>query len=317
MTEKIVLASDLGGTNLRMAAVTETGEILYRTRRSTPRAESAGAIILKIVEAANECRENVARFGEIKSLAVAAPATVNAEKGIILKAPNVPCLSGFHLTAALSKELGLPVILENDANAAAIGEQAFGAAKNFQDAIVVTLGTGVGGGIIIGGRIVRGRDGTAGEIGHICVEPEGVPCGCGSRGCLEQYSSATAIVRLARELANRFPNSVLPDKSGLTSADIYAAGVGGDELARQAFRRMGFYLGIALAGLINVLNPEIIVIGGGASAGWDLFIPAVEEQIELRAYPEPAKRAQLARAVLGDAAGILGAAHLAWLCGCG
>jgi glucokinase len=155
-------------------------------------------------------------------------------------------------------------------------------------------------------------DGTAGEIGHICVEPLGEPCGCGSRGCVEQYSSATAIVRLTRELENLYPKSVLLNKSRLTSLDVFDAGKQGDELALEIFRKMGFYLGIALADLVNVLNPEIIVIGGGASAGWDLFIGHVQDQITKRAFDEPAKRAKLVRAQLGDDAGILGAAKLAF-----
>jgi glucokinase len=156
---------------------------------------------------------------------------------------------------------------------------------------------------------LRGADGTAGEIGHICVEPFGAPCGCGSRGCVEQYSSATAIVRITRELENQYPRSILRNKASCTSLDVYEAGQTGDELALEVFRRMGFYLGVALADLVNVLNPDAIVIGGGAAAGWDLFVDHVREQIDARAFREPALRAKLIRAALGDDAGILGAAR--------
>ncbi|HEY0048813.1 MAG TPA: ROK family protein [Pyrinomonadaceae bacterium] len=309
---EIVLACDLGGTNLRMAAVDEQGNIHHRLKVETPKTERAGEIVRVTVEAANKCAAAVKKIGEVKALAAAAPATINTEKGLILKAPNVPALDGCRFAAVLSNELNLPCVLENDANAAVIGEHAFGAAKGFRSAIAVTLGTGVGGGIIIDNKILRGADGTAGEIGHICVEPFGVPCGCGSRGCVEQYSSATAIVRLAQELENQYPKSVLRSRSHLTSADIYKAGKAGDDLALEVFRQMGFYLGIALAGLINVLNPEVIVIGGGAGAGWDLFVPHTIEQIRQRAYREPAERAKLVKAELGDDAGILGAAQLAF-----
>jgi len=310
--EKIVLVSDLGGTNLRMAVVNRHGEVLFRTRRSTPKADFAAEIVSLFVEAATECLEKTRGKGEVFAISAAVPAILNIEDGIILKAPNIPLLNGFRFAKALEDSLNLPCILENDANAAAVGENWLGASKDFRNSIMVTLGTGIGGGIIIDGNVLRGADGTAGEIGHICVEPFGVPCGCGSRGCVEQYSSATAIVRLTRELEENYPKSILQDCPKLTSKDIYEAGLQGDELAREVFRRQGFYLGIALADLINVLNTEVIVIGGGAAAGWDLFIPQMLEQIRQRAYREPAERAKIVRAKLGDDAGILGAANLAF-----
>jgi glucokinase len=312
MDRKIVIACDLGGTNLRMAAIDSEGNILYRTKRDTPKADRADDIVRALVDSAAECRENVKDFGRVLAIAIAAPATVSSEKGIILKAPNVPALDGFRMVAALENELNIQALLENDANAAAVGENWLGASKGFDNSICVTLGTGVGGGIIIDGKVLSGVDGTAGEIGHICVEPFGAPCGCGSRGCVEQYSSATAIVRQTKELAAQYPKSEMQHKPRLTSKDVYEAGVAGDELALEVFRRQGFYLGIALGGLINVLNPEVIVIGGGAAAGWDLFMPQLQEQIENRTYREPRLRARLNKAVLGDDAGILGAAKLAF-----
>ncbi len=310
--KEIVLAADLGGTNLRMAAVDRDGKILYRTKRATPRVEKAEDILFAIVESADECCKNIKEIGEIKAIGVAVPSGVNYEKGIIIKAPNVPCLDGFRMSAALSSELNLPVALENDANAYAIGEQTFGAAKGFCSAIAVTLGTGVGGGIILDDKIIRGIDGMAGEIGHITVEPFGVSCNCGGRGCVEQYSSATAIVRLTRELENQYPKSSLQNKIRLSSADVFEAGMKGDELALEVFRQMGFYLGVALSSLINCLNPEVIVIGGGASAGWNLFINHVNDQIKTRSYRVSGERAKIVKAICGDDAGILGVAKLAF-----
>jgi len=310
--KKIVLACDLGGTNLRMAAIDRQGAILYRTKRDTPKSDRADEIIRTIVEEANECREATKKEGTIEAIAAAVPATVNVEKGILMKSPNVPCLDGFRMVAALENELSIKAVIENDANAAAVGENWLGASKGCRNSIMVTLGTGVGGGIIINETVLRGIDGTAGEIGHICVEPFGEPCGCGSRGCVEQYSSATAIVRLTREKESLYPKSELINIPRLTSADVYEAGKRGDELALEVFRQMGFYLGIALVDLINIMNPEVIVIGGGAAAGWDLFIHHVEDQIRTRAFLEPGMRAKLVRAELGDDAGILGAARIAF-----
>lgn len=309
---EIVLACDLGGTNLRMAAINADGSVLYRTKYATPRGDNAEQIVDAFASAAEECIGAVADKGNIKALSAAVPSGIDYKNGIVVKAPNLPALDGFRLAPTLTSRIGLPVILENDANAAAIGEQAFGAAKGFNSALMVTLGTGVGGGVIIDGKILRGADGMAGELGHICVEPFGYPCGCGSRGCIEQYSSATAVVRMTRELEGQYPQTKLRDKSPLTSADIYEAGLQNDELALEVFRLMGFYLGVALASFINVINPEIIIIGGGASAGWDLFLPHTKEQIQKRSYGVSAERVKIVRAELGDDAGILGAAHLAF-----
>ena len=312
MNREIILSADLGGTNLRVAAIDRSGSILFRTKRDTPRTEEAQDIISLIADEAEECRRAVESEGQISGIGTVVPGTVNAERGTILQAPNVPALNDFNIIEEIEKRLHIPAFLENDANAAAIGENWCGASKGFQTSICVTLGTGVGGGIIIDGKILRGIDGTAGEIGHICVEPFGAPCGCGSRGCVEQYSSASAVKRLAYALSENFPDSPLLKNDNLTALEIYQAGKNGDALALEVFRQQGFYLGIALAGLINVLNPEIIVIGGGAADGWDLFLPFTEAEIKSRSYREPAKRAKIVRAELGDDAGILGAARLAF-----
>ena len=311
MSKEVVLAVDLGGTNLRMATVNRQGTILYRTKRETPRGERAEEIVQAIVQTVGECREKNPDF-RVRAISAAVPGTVKVNDGVIMKAPNLPALNGFRITAALENELGIKAILENDANAAAIGENWLGASKGFADSICVTLGTGVGGGIIINGKILRGVDGTAAEIGHVCVEPFGVPCGCGSRGCVEQYSSASAIVRLARELETQYPKSILNGNVRFNALEVYEAGTKGDELALEVFRQMGFYLGIALSNLLNILNPEVIVIGGGASAGWKFFMPHTQETIHQRAYREPAKRAEIVQAKLGDDAGILGAASCAF-----
>jgi len=308
--KKIVLSADLGGTNLRMAAVDCNGKILHRTKLRTPKTNESASIVQVIVESAIECRQK--SHGEVFAIAAAVPGTVDIKKGVIVTAPNLSALNGLQISKVLEKKLNLPCLLENDANAAAIGENWLGASKSFQDSIFVTLGTGIGGGIIINGKVLRGIDGTAGEIGHLCVEPNGAECGCGSRGCVEQYSSATAVVRLARELSKQFPKSNLNIDPTVTSLEIYGAAKAGDKLALEVFRQQGFYLGIALAGLIDILNPEIIVVGGGAAAAWDLFMPHTVEQIHKRAYQVPAKRAKIVRARLGDDAGILGAARLAF-----
>lgn len=221
-------------------------------------------------------------------------------------------MDGFHLTEALSHALKRPTILENDANAAAVGEMWQGAARGRRTIVCVTLGTGVGGGIILDGKLWHGVTDSAAEIGHMCVDPfGGVACGCGSRGCLEAYASATAIVRMTREAKPRHPSSLLQNDDELTAETIYRAGIEGDELALEVFRRMGVYLGIGLANLINILNPEMIVIGGGVVNAWDLFEKDLNHQVAERAFPLLADQVKIVPAECGDDAGLLGAANLA------
>lgn len=306
-----ILAADLGGTNLRMAVVDLEGEILYRVRRATPPSRTREPITQLIAEVAEECRNAVSESFTVTSFGFAVPAVVQGQTGTILSAPNLPDLDGYDFGAALSQRLSLPVIIENDANAAAVGEHWRGASQGARTVIHVTLGTGVGGGLILNDEPWRGIDGTAGEIGHICVEPFGAKCGCGNNGCLEQYASASAVVRMATEILAEYPGSKIADLAEITAHDVYQAGVDGDEAAVEVFRKLGFYLGVALGGLVNVLNPEVVVIGGGASNAWDLFEKPLAAEVKKRAFDSPAERAKIVRATIGDDAGILGAALLA------
>ena len=306
----LVFAVDLGGTHLRAALVDGNGEIRFRFKQNTPHTESPDDIVQAIVAAVRSCEVD----GSASAVSVVVPGTVNVEKGAIVRAPNLSSLNRFCLSAALERELNLSAFIENDANAAAVGELWQGAGRGHHSVICLTLGTGVGGGIILADKLWRGADGSAAEIGHMAVDPFlGVACPCGSRGCLEVYASATAIVRMAREAQSHYPNSIVRQDDALTSREIYAAGIKGDELAQEVFRRMGVYLGVGLANLINLLNPEIIVLGGGVVNGWELFEKHMHQEIARRAFPLPAARVQIARAECGDDAGLLGAARLAFL----
>ncbi len=302
MMKKIALALDLGGTNIRLAAIGEDGTVYSRSRSATPKQSTSGEIVDIIVSLADQCRHNVPVDSTVFAIAAAVPATIDMAAGVLTKLPNLRALEGVCLRDVLSERLGLPAILENDANAAAYGENWLGASRGVDDSICITLGTGVGGGLILNGRPFRGKDGTAGELGHVCVESQGVPCGCGGRGCVEQYASATAIVRMAGEAGMHVK----------TSFDVYNAAIGGDASAIGVFDKMGSYLGIGIASLINALNPEMVVIGGGVAAAWDLFAPAVAREIHVRSFREPAERAKIVGAELGDDAGILGAARSAF-----
>ncbi len=313
-TLKRVFAADLGGTHLRSAIVDQTGKIGFRLKQSTPPAQKSKEIVDALVAAVRECeQQNTTGEYTIDAVSVVVPGTVNVASGVIVKAPNLSCLNGFHLTEALSRALKRPTILENDANAAAVGEMWQGAARGRRTIVCVTLGTGVGGGISLDGKLWQGVNYSAAEIGHMCVDPfSGVACGCGSRGCLEVYASATAIARMTREAKPRHSHSRLQTDDELTAEAVYRAGLEGDELALEVFRRMGVYLGIGLANLINILNPEMIVIGGGVVNAWDLFEKDMNRQVAERAFPLPADQVKIVPAECGDDAGLLGAAKLAF-----
>lgn len=301
--EDLVLAGDLGGTNLRLAAVTATGAILDLAKRAVPRDVSPAALLRQIEEMAADLRLDPDKTS-LSGVALTAPAPVPKEfDGILTKLPNLPSLVGMNLKSELERVFRLPVTMENDATAAGIGEHWIGASHGVENSVCITLGTGIGGGLIINGEPIRGKDGIGGEVGHMCVEPDGHPCGCGSHGCIEQYASATAIVRIARE------RGLEAD----TARDVYDAVNSGDAEAAGVFRTMGKYLGITLAGIANLLNPEMFVICGGVTEGWDAFASHVSDEIRRRAYPAASDRAVLVKGELGDNAGLLGAARSAFL----
>ncbi len=312
----LVCAVDLGGTNLRAANIDRDGRVHERVKKSTPKSDNAEDIVSVIASAVRQCEaESEKRGGQVQAASVVVPGSVHAETGVVINAPNIPCLPGYKLGTALGNELGRRVLLENDANAAALGEIWQGAARGYRTIICLTLGTGVGGGIILDGKLWRGVDGTAGEIGHMSVEPfGGVKCKCGNFGCLEVYASATAVVRMTREQLAQHPSSRLYSipSDQLTSEEVHRAAVEGDPLALEVFHSVGVHLGIAMASVVDIFNPEMIVVGGGVSAACDLFGGYAKEEVMKRAFPVPAQRCLITKAECGDDAGLLGAALLAF-----
>jgi glucokinase len=308
-SESLVFAVDLGGTHLRVALVDDTGRILKQLKQETPKGDCADDIVTALVKAAEgwDCHKL-----PVIAASIMVPGPVDSEKAVILQAPNLPSLLNFPLKTELEQKLGWPVFIENDANAAAVGEMWMGAARGCHNVVSVTLGTGVGGGVILDGELWRGSHGSAGEIGHTTVDPfSGLKCKCGNTGCLELFASATAIVRMTRESLSSFPQSKLK-LDQLTAEKVYDAGRAGDELALAVFKRCGMYLGIGLANLISLIDPQIIVIAGGAGNGWDLFATEMYRQVEERASRTTAQQVKIVRAECGDNAGLLGAARLAF-----
>jgi glucokinase len=299
-----IFAIDLGGTNIRAAAVNRSGQVVSAAQMPTPKGLRPSRLISIISGLFRDLSGAIGPGGAIEAAGIAVPAPAAEDgEGILTKVPNIPTIEGMQLGGPLKDQLRIPVVIENDATAAAIGEQWLGASRRARTSILFTLGTGIGGGLIVDGRPYRGPDGSAGEIGHFCVERNGEECGCGSRGCLEQYASAQGILRLAI-------------RSGIDAADskdVYLAAIAGDRTAKKVFSEAGCYLGIVAAGLINTLNPDMIVFGGKVSEAFELFAPAMRAEVRRRAFPEPAKRCRIVKSKLGDTAGLLGAARSAML----
>lgn len=306
----LVLAADLGGTHLRVALIDATGRIHSQTKGNTPNGPSPMCVVEAILQAAEQCGPELNE--QVVAAAVMVPGTVDKDNAVVVTAPNLPSLNKFELKSVLQEKFARPAVLENDANAAAVGEMWLGAARGYRDVICITLGTGVGGGVILDGKLWRGSQGAAGELGHATVEPFGsLKCKCGNTGCLEMFASATAIVRQAKEGRNRFPNSILSGED-VTAADVYEAARQGDPLALEVFKNVGTYLGVGVANLVNLFNPEIIVIAGGVSAGWDLFEKFMHHEVIERAFGSQQANVKIVPARCGDNAGLLGATKLAF-----
>ena len=319
---------DLGGTNLRIAAVDEQGQLVEKVTLETKVALGRDHVISDMCGAIQRLAEKYKNSAELLGIGVGVPGIVDLHTGYLHDSPNLPG-PDYPVRAEIERHLKTTVVLENDANAAALGEQWLGAARNFPDMAMITLGTGVGGALVLGGKIWHGMLGMAGEFGHTTIEPEGNPCGCGNRGCLEQYASATAVVRMAKEAiasggAPALARAAQSDAE-FNAESIYSLAIQGDEDARRVFRRVGRALGIALATLVNSLNLPMHVIGGGVSHAWEIFSPAIFEELRRRsmvyaatAPTDPMAAGQgastrktiITRALLGSDAGLYGAARL-------
>jgi glucokinase len=291
---------DLGGTNFRAAAIAEDGKLLEKIAGSTNAAAGRDGIVNAIVSAVVALRARRVA-DELVGTGIAVPGFILMEEGRVLASPNLPALNGFLARGAFQALLKAPVILENDANAAALGEKWMGAGQGVDDLVLLTLGTGIGGGIISGGKVMHGFMGMAAELGHITVDFNGIPCGCGNTGCLEKHASATAIATMAKHLSLG---------ENLTSEDVYNLAVQGNPEAKRIFECMGRSLGIGLATFIQTFNFPLYLLSGGVLAAWDFFAPAMFREVEARSLTFRNTRTKIEKATLGSDAGLYGAAYL-------
>jgi len=314
---RFVIGVDLGGTNIVVSAMSADGSRLFGAHTEPTRAaEGADAVIARMARMVNETVSQVLREAEvgreaILGIGLGAPGTVDRDHGMVLDAPNLDW-HNFPLAERMTAMTGLPVKIDNDANCATYGEWWLGAARGGRNVIGITIGTGVGGGIIIDRQVYHGSTDAAGEIGHITIDLNGRRCGCGNYGCLEAYASGTAIALRAREALHNDESSILPslvggDPARITAAVVYKAAGEGDALALEIVRDTAKYLGAGLANLLNVFNPDIVVVAGGVTHAGDALFGPLRTEVRRRAFRSVSDACRIVPGTLPGTAGVVGA----------
>lgn len=312
VTARLVIGIDVGGTKAAAGLVGDDLEVLATTKRPTHGVDTDGLLDL-LVEEVEELR--AAADGDVVAVGLGIPGLLDRD-GRVWKAPNLPLEPGAALGAELARRTGLPVASDNDANCAAIAEHAAGAGRGHDDLVLLTVGTGVGGGVVVAGEPLRGAHGMAAELGHIVIYADGRPCigDCPNRGCLEAEASGTALGRIAHELAAQRPGSALAAEQAAGTLDgprVTALAQSGDDGAIEALRQLGEHLGVGMSSLANIFDPGLILVGGGVSAAGDLLLAPARAEFERRAMPPIVERTEVRLARFGGEAGLLGAAILA------
>jgi glucokinase len=308
---RLVLAADFGGTHLRAAIVDEAGAIVYRRDQATPAGAPAEMVQLVVELLAETVRASGARTS---AACIATAGLVNANEGKVILAPNIAGFRNIVLTTPVAQRLGVPAYIENDASAAALGEFRFGAGRGARHLLHATLGTGIGGGIVVDGRLYRGAQGFAGEIGHIILDPAGPRCMCGSRGCLEALVSGVAFAGRARKLLELGKSAALKEIVGYgepTAAHLFEAARKGDAVCEAEIRNGGHLLGLGIGSLVNVLNPDAVTLSGGLVRMGEMLLGPMREAMQSLAYG-PAAGALIRLSELGENTGLLGAAAVAF-----
>ena len=314
MSGRPAVGVDLGGTKIHTVVATPEGEVLGEDRRPTEAAEGPDAVLGRLIASIRRALASAGPpSGEIAGAGISSPGPCDPRRGVVTNAPNLPGWHEIPIARIVSEQLGVPALLENDANAACYGEFRFGAGRGHQHIVYVTLGTGIGGGIIIDGKIYEGASGAAGEVGHIIIDQDGPPCNCGGRGCLEALASGPAIARAAQAAveAGRSPAlAQLAAGASLTPELVLQAAEAGDEAARQVIERAGYQLGLGLVGLLNVFDPQALILGGGLLGLGDLYLEPALRLARERPFAQIVADVTIVTATLGERAGALGAAAL-------
>ncbi len=305
-----VAAVDLGGTAIKAALVSAEGKVLSRISVPTEAQGGREQVLANIVSAVESVLQP-----EATAIGLGSPGHIEPESGVVRWIENIPCLGGVSLTEPLARRFGLPVRVDNDATNATRGEFLFGSGRGSRLLVGVTLGTGVGGGIVQDGHVLRGVNNYAGEIGHMTFVPDGMACTCGKRGCLEAYASGTALIRAARSIQKRgIPSQILEvAPENLTAQSICEIARAGDAVAAQLVEEAGRALGVVLGGVLNLLNPDRVVIGGGVAAAGDLLLGPIRLFASRHALPIARDACTIELGLAGNDAGLLGAAALVFM----
>ena len=313
-----VLAIDIGGTKIISAVISQDGQMLAKERFPTLADEGPQAVIDRMFASIDRLlNQGDMKPSQLHSISIAAAGAINFEKGMITESPNLPGWHNIALRDIMQEKYKLDTFLVNDASAAALGELRFGAGKGVRNLVLLTLGTGIGGGIIIGGELYTGATGGAAEIGHMTIEANGPRCDCGNIGCLESLASGTAVAKEAIERIKSGGKSSLVEMvkgkvEDITAEEVGVAARSGDPLARDIVDRAAFYLGVGLVSLVNIFNPEMIVLGGGMAKMGDILLEPARKLVRERAFTMLAQAVRIVTAQLGNEAGIYGAAAFAF-----
>jgi glucokinase len=313
-----VVGIDLGATNVRLALISPTGEILDRWEKTTDTMPDRQTMITILAQDLALCGKSASsRDAEIQAVGLGFPGRILSQEGVIAFSPNLPAMNDCPLVELLQAQVPWPVFLENDANLHALGEHWLGGGVGHQNMLGITLGTGVGGGLILDGRLWQGAEGCAAEIGHITVEPEGRKCNCGNRGCLETMASGFwteywVKEQLAKGAPSWLQDLYRTDSDAIRGETLVVAALNGDPLARRAFDRVGRSLGQVIAGVVHLLGLSRVIIGGRFARAWEVFQLPLAEELHRRLTLFPPEAVSICPAQLGDDAGLLGAARLAW-----
>ncbi|RJQ50274.1 MAG: ROK family protein [Nitrospiraceae bacterium] len=313
---KYVLGLDLGGTKIAVGLVNLKGKVINSLREPTPLGSGPEGVCERMAEMSKEIllRTGVGRR-EIAGIGIGAGGPLDLKKGMLLSPPNLPGFHGYPLKDKIEEYTGMHAALENDANAAALGEMMFGAGRKAKNLIYMTVSTGIGGGIIVDGKLVHGVGWSAGEVGHMTLKPDGPECNCGNRGCLEALSSGTAIAKRAKEEVGENPSSLIlkvaeGGKNTIDAEVVFRAADLGDTVACRIIDEALFYLGIGIGNLITAFSPETVILGGGLTGAGDRLFVRVREIVKERVKLVPVNKIPIVPAGLGESAGIVGAASL-------
>ena len=313
-----VLAVDIGGTKILLALFAATGEILAKDTRPTLAAEGVNAVIARLCAASdNILQQNNIEPSRLGGICIACAGGIDTGRGLVVTpSPNLPGWVDIPLAEIVRKRFGIPAFVVNDASAAALGEHRYGAGRGVKNLVLLTLGTGIGGGIIADNKLYLGDVGAAGELGHMTIDADGPVCGCGNKGCLEMLASGTAVAGEALKRIRQGQKSTLSEMAGgkidkITAEMVGAAARSGDTLAGEVIARAAYYLGVGLVNMVNIFNPEMIVIGGGMAGLGDLLIEPGKRLVAERAFPISSRAVRIVPAQLGNEAGVYGAAAFA------